>query len=223
MTMKKQTKDYLRFTDIEIYQDDEMFCINTDTALLGRFLDFKKGLSVLDIGTNNGALLLYANLREPKHLCGIDVLDKAIDLAKENLESHHLEPELHVSKVQEFVHEPFDVIVCNPPFFENHQTKLNPYKQTAMFEGNLNLDELFRSFIRLSMDNGSIYVVYPANRFAEFYGTCLKYKYKMMTLQFVYDKNKSEALRFLVKLKRGAMTKIKILQPIMIEDGIILE
>lgn len=223
MIMKKQTKDYLRFTDIEIYQDDEMFCINTDTALLGRFLDFKKGLNMLDIGTNNGALLLYGSLKEPKSLCGIDVLDRAINLARENLELHHLEAELYCTKVQNFNHEPFDVIVCNPPFFENHQTKLNPYKQTAMFEGNLSLDELFKSFIRLSKDNGSIYVVYPANRFAEFYDTCLKHKYKMMKLQFVYDKNKTEALRFLVKLKRGTMTKIKILQPIMIEDGIILE
>lgn len=223
MIMKKQTKDYLRFTDINIYQDDEMFCINTDTALLGRFLDFKKGMKVLDIGTNNGALLLYANRLEPSLLCGVDVFKEAIDLAHENLAMNGAKAELYQTRIQDFKHEPFDIVISNPPFFETHQQKLNPYKQTAMFEGNLSLDELFQSFIHICKDNGSIYIVYPANRFAEFYSTCVKYKYKMMKLQFAYDKNKTEALRFLVKLKRGSMTKIKIIQPVYIEDGTILE
>lgn len=221
--MKKQYKDYLRFTNIEIYQDDEMFCVNTDTALLGRFLDFKKGLNVLDIGTNNGALLLYASRLAPKSLCGIDINTQALALARENLILNEVDSELYHVKAQDFKHDSFDVIVTNPPFFENHQHKLNQYKQIAMFEEYLNLDDLFKSFIRLLKDNGSVYLVYPANRFAEFYQCCLKYKYKMMKLQFVYDRNKTEALRFLVKLKRGTMTKIKIIQPIFIEDGVILE
>ena len=221
--MKKKTKDYLRFTDINIYQDDEMFCVNTDTALLGKFIDFKKYQSVLDIGTNNGALLLYASLKAPRLLCGIDINEKALSLAKENLDMNEVEAELYHTRVQDFKHEPFDIIITNPPFFEMHNPKHNQYKKMAMFEDNLVLDELFKSFINLSKDNSSIFVVYPSNRFAEFYNMCLKYKYKMMVLQFVYDKNKDEALRFLVKLKRGQMTKIKILQPIMIENGIILE
>ena len=57
------TKDYLpKHKDIVMYQDDTMFRINTDTMVLGEFLEVYKKDTVLDIGTNNGALLLYANI-----------------------------------------------------------------------------------------------------------------------------------------------------------------
>ena len=77
--------DYLpNHEEIKIYQDDEMFCINTDTMVLGEFLDIKKKDIVLDIGTNTGALLLYASKFKPKKLIGIDINEKALELAKEN-------------------------------------------------------------------------------------------------------------------------------------------
>ena len=53
------TIDYLpNHKEIKVYQDDTMFRINTDTMVLGEFLEIYKEDTVLDIGTNNGALLL---------------------------------------------------------------------------------------------------------------------------------------------------------------------
>ena len=54
------TYDYLHGTDIYLHQRKDMFRINTDTALLAQFMDIRKDEIVLDIGTNNGALLLAA-------------------------------------------------------------------------------------------------------------------------------------------------------------------
>ena len=77
------TLDYLpNHIDIKIYQHKKMFRINTDTCLLGEFLDFKDNLSVLDIGTNNGALLLYSSLLKPKNMVGIDLNSEALELAQ---------------------------------------------------------------------------------------------------------------------------------------------
>ena len=66
--MENYTYDYINGTDIYLYQHKKMFRINTDTALLAQFMKVKKGERVLDIGTNNGALLLRhtAMLR---HIC----------------------------------------------------------------------------------------------------------------------------------------------------------
>ena len=60
--MEDYTYDYINGTDIYLYQHKKMFRINTDTALLAQFMKVKKGERVLDIGTNNGALLLAAPL-----------------------------------------------------------------------------------------------------------------------------------------------------------------
>ena len=84
--MDKLTLDYLpNHPDIKIYQHKKMFRINTDTCLLGEFLDFKDDLSVLDIGTNNGALLLYSSLHRPKSMVGIDINNDALEIAKQNM------------------------------------------------------------------------------------------------------------------------------------------
>ena len=48
-----------------------MFCINTDTQVLGEFLNIYKQDVVLEIGTNTGALLLYASKFNPKKMIGI--------------------------------------------------------------------------------------------------------------------------------------------------------
>ena len=86
------SKDYLPgFPSITLYQHKKMFRVNTDTSLLGHYLKVKKGDRVLDIGTNNGALLLYASFYEPSLLVGIDINKDALEIAKLNLESNKIE------------------------------------------------------------------------------------------------------------------------------------
>ena len=82
--MKKKT-DYLKFIDYEFIQDDKLFKANTDTAFLGMFLDSMKNKSVLDIGTNTGALLLYAHYHGAKYLYGVDIHSRALKTAEKNL------------------------------------------------------------------------------------------------------------------------------------------
>ena len=77
-----KTLDYLPNTDIYLYQDSDMFRINSDTRYLGEFLNIKKEESILDVGTNNGALLLYANKVGFKTLIGVDINGKALELCE---------------------------------------------------------------------------------------------------------------------------------------------
>ena len=73
------TKDYLpAHPEITVYQDDEMFRINTDTMVLGNFMEILHKDVVLDMGTNNGGLLLYASLSKPKKLIGLEINEKAL-------------------------------------------------------------------------------------------------------------------------------------------------
>lgn len=88
--MENYTYDYINGTDIYLYQHKKMFRINTDTALLAQFMKVKKGERVLDIGTNNGALLLAAHRYAPSYLYGIDIQPEAIAVAEKNMEHHHI-------------------------------------------------------------------------------------------------------------------------------------
>ena len=183
------------------------------------FLDMMKNKTVLDIGTNTGALLLYAHYQGGKYLYGVDIHEDALKLAEENLKKYTDNYKLYHCPVQKLNIDPVDVIICNPPFFEMNNVTDDKYFEETMFEKSLPLDELFSSMRKLLKDNGEIYLIYQADRFPELYDTCKKYKLKIMKMQFVHDINSKHALRVLLKLKIGPMSKLKILEPLMVDKG----
>lgn len=211
--------DYLKYINYPIVQDSEMFKVNSDTAALGMFLDDLKGKSVLDLGTNNGALLLYAHYHNAGHLIGVDIFKEPLELADINIKQYTNDYELINSKIQDLDIKPVDVVICNPPFFEMGNVRANKFYKTAMFEETLPIEDMFKAFRKNMKDNGCVYTLYPAERFPELYNMCLKYKLKIMKMVFVHDEKRPYASRVLMKLKIGPMTKIKILRPIIIKNG----
>lgn len=216
--MKKKT-DYLKFIDYEFIQDDKLFKANTDTAFLGMFLDSMKNKSVLDIGTNTGALLLYAHYHGAKYLYGVDIHSRALKTAEKNLAKYSQDYKLYHSRIQDLEIEPVDVVICNPPFFEMNNVTGDKYYREAMFEETLPLDDLFKAFRKFMKDNGEGYLLYQADRFPEVYDMCKKYKLKIMKMQFVHDIHSKHALRVMLKLKIGPMSKLKVYEPVMIDRG----
>lgn len=219
--MKKQ--DYLRYTDYAFSQEGASYKVNTDTVCLGVFLDAMKGKSVLDIGTNTGALLLYALHKGAISLDGVDIHEDALKIAEENLGRYCDAFRLHHSRIQDFEHGPYDVVICNPPFFEMNNVTDDLYMKEALFEESVPLEELFKAIRRLMKHNGEAYLIYQADRFPELYDMCLRYKLKIMKMRFVHDVHSLHALRVLVKLKVGKMSKLKIYKPLLLDAGKILE
>ncbi|MBQ5443667.1 MAG: methyltransferase domain-containing protein [Erysipelotrichaceae bacterium] len=215
--------DYLKYIDLPFDQEGSRYKVNSDTVALGMFLDPMKGKSVLDIGTNTGALLLYAHQKGAAFLHGVDIHEDALKKAEENLKEYSSDYKLYKSRIQDLEIDPVDVIVCNPPFFEMNNVTDDIYMKEAMFEESLPLDELFKSFRRCMKANGEVYLIYQADRFPELYDMCKTYKLKIMKMAFVHDVSSLHALRVLAKLKIGPMSKVKVLKPILIDKGSFLE
>lgn len=211
--------DYLKFTDLLIDQDDRMFKVNTDTVVLGRSLDSMKGKTVLDIGTNNGALLLYAYDAGASRLIGVDIFEDAVALAEKNLKRYTDEYELHCCRVQDLDIDRVDVIISNPPFFEMNNVPRDEYFLRSMFDESLPMDDLFSSFRRLMKDNGEVYLIYAADRLNQLYEMCQKYKFKIMKMRFLHDANSEFALRVVLKLKIGKMSKVRVLSPVIVKNS----
>ena len=211
--------DYLKYINYEFCQLENGYNVNSDTVALGMFLDPMVNKSVLDIGTNTGALLLYALDKKAKQLHGVDIHEDALEAAKMNLERYAEDFKLYHSRIQDLHIDPVDVIVCNPPFFEMNNVTPDDYFKEAMFEESLSLDDLFKAFRKNMKDNGEVYLIYQADRFPEVYQKCLDYKLKIMKMRFVHDINSAHALRVLLKLKIGKMSKVKIYAPVMLDKG----
>ena len=215
-----RTVDFLpNHEDIKIIQDDEMFRINTDTACLGEFLEIYKEDTVLDIGTNNGALLMYASLFNPKKLIGIDINDKALELAKLNLDSLGLTNyELIKADANNYIGEEVDVIICNPPYFKTRKEDLskNPYLALAKHEDNLRLDNLIKTIYKNLKLNGTLFMLFQTTRLDEVILELNKNKLNVKLLQFVYDEAKDYSNVVLIKAVKCSQAGLNVIKPIVI-------
>lgn len=207
--------DYLPNTDIYYYQHPDMFHTNTDTALLGQFADIRKKDIVLDIGTNNGALLLYAMRKNPQHLIGVDINEEACELADYNLNHyHHAQAEIIACDILAFSHRPVSCIICNPPYFkvsDERQLNRNEYLSNARHEAKLTLAALLKKASELLVDKGRLYMIQRSDRLIDIALGCRENHMEVKKIQLVYDEAKSDAQSVLIEAMKSGRAGCRIL------------
>ena len=209
--------DYLPNTDMHLYQDTSMFRINSDTCNLGNFISVKKDDVILDIGTNNGALLLYAHKLGCKKLIGVDINSEAIKLCKENMILNNISNyELYDCGVQNLNINKVDVIVSNPPYFKNSLVNDNIDLKRARHDVSLSLDELISNSNRLLKNNGRIMLVYKTTELIYLIKLLDEYKFGITKLQFINDENKEYSNTFLIEAVKNRKHDVKVLRNIII-------
>lgn len=119
-----------RFKKFELSNERAAMKLGTDSVLLGACVDVDGVKSVLDVGTGTGVIaLMIAQRTEGELQPQIDAID--IDLpsaeeAKENFENSPWADRLRVfhSALQDYPLKEYELIVSNPPYFDN--SLLNP-------------------------------------------------------------------------------------------------
>lgn len=212
--------DYLpNRKEIKLYQDDDMFCINTDTYVLGEFLNIYKQDNVLEIGTNNGALLLYASRFNPKSMVGIDINEKAIELAKKNMELNNIENvTLKVADGNTYQDSEVDVIIFNPPYFKSREEdkSQNEYLKLAKHEDNFSLSSMIECINRNLKNNGTLFFLFQTSRLNEVISLLNKKHIIVKELKFVYDENKEYSNVFMIRAVKNAKNGLVVTKPIII-------
>ncbi len=107
--------------NIKLFSDNGVFSKNRvdfgTNVLLNSLEDLSSVKSLLDVGCGIGIIGIcikkkYKNI----HVVMIDVNERAINLAKKNIEINHLEDiEAKISNLYENVREQYDMIISNPP------------------------------------------------------------------------------------------------------------
>lgn len=213
--------DYIQNSNTSLYQSDEMFKVNTDTSLLAHFMKLKDGESLLDIGTNNGALLMYAyDNFKPSYMYGIDIQCDAIEVAKYNmLKANISNVDLIVGDASKVKLAKVNVVICNPPYFKTNASaklKVNESLNIARHEIFLTLEMMCQIGEQVLDTKGRFYFVHRADRIADIFTCCHQHRLQIKTLQFVYDQNKKEAISVLVEAYKDGAVHTKIMKPITI-------
>ncbi len=213
---KDYTLDYIANTDTYVYQRKDMFRINTDTSLLALFMKIKANEKVLDVGTNNGALLLHASKSNASLLYGIDIQEEACAMANYNMEAFHIEnAKIECVDFKDLKERNFDVIISNPPYFkcEQHRNEEPTMRNIARHEMYLCLETLIARVATCLQSNGRFYMVHRADRLVDIMALCHQHELMIKTLQIVYDQTDKEAKSVLIEAIYKTKVHLKILPP----------
>tara|TARA_Y100001934_G_C12331217_1_gene765184 strand:- start:1352 stop:2119 length:768 start_codon:yes stop_codon:yes gene_type:complete len=115
----------------------------------------KANLKILDIGTGSGAIAIslareYIN----SNILAIDISEKALQVAKKNIEQKKLHNQIQIKKTTiEFINQKFDLIVSNPPYLtkkelENVSVEINKYEPSIALDGGKDGLEFYRLFAK---------------------------------------------------------------------------
>lgn len=120
-----------KFKEFELSNERAAMKLGTDSVLLGASVDVEGVDSVLDIGTGTGVVALMIAQRtagSPLHpiIDAIDIDLPSVEEARENFQTSPWADRLKVyhSALQTYPRKEYDLIVSNPPFFDN--SLLNP-------------------------------------------------------------------------------------------------
>ena len=206
--------DYLHYhPDYKVAQHKDMYHFNTDTCLLGEFIKINPNETVLDVGTNNGALLVYI-CKKGGIATGIEINAEALKVCELTLKANDIKATLinNDFTLLDEKHK-YDVIVSNPPYFDSKtikQRNVNKNIEMARHEGSLTLASLCVSIAKHLKVTGRAYLVYRPNRLNDLEKCLNENNLYIRNYQLVYDHRKIEAKSVLIEISYEKADKIQL-------------
>ena len=172
-----------RFKQFNIRQENAAMKVGTDGALLGAWADVEKAKNILDIGTGTAIIAMMSAQRNPTaHITGIEIDDNAIIDASFNVENCPWPNRISIKHIslQDFQSEDkFDVIISNPPFFENSLRSIDDSKKTARHTDTLHFNEILSFGKKYLSSNGHISLILPVENAEKCIETAIEQGYHL--------------------------------------------
>ena len=211
-----------------LYYDDNYFKITTDNLALANFIKIKsKDKLLVEFGSGLLSIPLLLSTRTDIKMVGIEKNNKASRLSEMSIKDNHLEDKLKVINDdiknidKYFTINSIDIIVCNPPYFllDNESiTSDKEYLKMARHEGNMTISDVAR-LSKIYLRDG-LFLVNRADRLFEIRDTLIENNLAIKEIQFIYhDLDSTSKLVLIEARKSGKELGLKVLKPIILEEG----
>ena len=220
----KVTNYLLGYENLKIIQDNEMFNFSLDSVLLPNFITINSSTkNILDIGTGNAPIPLILSEKTKAKIIGLEIQKEVCKLGQESVKLNNLENQITIinKDAKEYAKtatlEFFDIITCNPPYFEVKETSRfnkNDYKTIARHEITLNLNDILKIARKLLKNGGIIGLVHRPERLIDILTIMRENNIEPKKIRLVYPGKNKEANILLIEGKKNGKKGLKILPPL---------
>ncbi len=156
---------YFTFKEFTIYQDRTAFKVGTDGVLLGAVADVNSRKRILDIGTGTGLIAIMLAQRSKAEIVAIEPDRESFLQAGSNISLCKWSNRIKIEQtdLQNFTTtgDKFDLIVTNPPFFNDSLLNPDPRKSAARHNVNLTRMEILEGVSVLLEEYGCFQLILP--------------------------------------------------------------
>lgn len=195
---------YFSFKQFTVFHDKCAMKVGIDGVLLGAWTEVENLDKILDIGTGTGLIALMLGQRTEGEIDAIDIDENAINQAKENVGkspwSNRIK--LYLLSIQEFAKQTnnrYDLIVSNPPYFNNSLKAPTESRSVARHTDTLSHEDLIDNATVLLTQTGRICLILPVNEGLKCVQYAEKNKLFCTKLVTVYPKPGTVAKRLLIE------------------------
>lgn len=182
--------------------------VTTDACLFGAWIvnEIKnrkeKVNTVLDIGTGTGLLsLMFAQENHESKIDAIEIDEDTSIQAKENADALSFKNNINIihadTRAYPFQHK-YDLIICNPPFYENELRSGNTKKNIAHHNEGLLMEDLLPIIKNNLNTNGSFFLLMPFKRAEEIKKLLAKHNLDLLEMIFVKQSFQHDYFRIIL-------------------------
>lgn len=155
-----------RFQQFTVIQKQSAMKVCTDAVLFGAMAPVSCGDKVLDIGAGTGLLSLMMAQLGAAQVTAVELTEQAYEEAQLNFANspwtdHLVAVHQDIQSFSTAEKQQYDLIICNPPFFENHSKTTNSLRKIARHNDALSYADLLKSIGDLLAAEGLFYVLLP--------------------------------------------------------------
>jgi len=198
--------------------------VGTDAILLGAWCDVENVERILDVGTGSGVIALLLACRCNAEIDAIEKDDNSALEAGANFNiskySNHLK--IINSDFNDYAilcDNKYDLIVSNPPFFNNDLLPDRKSREIARHTTDLTHYQLLLGVSNLLADNGRFCVVLPSDQMEEFVKTGEKHNLFPVRKLIIHPKRESEPNRINIEFGRNKLLDYPVEEIIIRKDN----
>ena len=209
LTMKTD-KQIFKFKQFEIAQELTAMKVGTDGVLLGAWANLTHAKHILDIGTGTGLIALMCAQRQNNAIIdAIEIDPDAAQQAAGNFNNSKWQRRLnliHTDFNNFHAGKKYDVIISNPPYFDEQYENPDSQRNMARHTATLSLKTLIKKSKKLLKDDGNIQLILPADKLSQLHQIIEQEKLYLNKICYVKGHKNTKIKRILVKIS-GLYTK----------------
>lgn len=212
MSRNPNREHTFRFKQFELSNSLSAMKINTDGVLLGAWTDATGRKSILDVGTGTGIIaIMLAQRNSDALITAIDIDEYSAKEAAINAGNCPWKKRIKVAHTDFKLlstENKYDLIVSNPPYFDNGIKATDVSRATARHNDTLDYAELISLSSEMLTDSGALSLIAPYSRLEDIMYSAELAKLFVSHQTDVYNKPSGSAIRVMIELSKEPSPKI---------------